>query len=91
MVDIAALTEWDKLGICTMHPTWHSAHYFKAPYSLRKLIEMGLIEEKMSEPSGQPFDRVPARLLQLTAEGLKAKEEILASGFNPMADIRRRA
>lgn len=91
MADIVDLTDWDKLGICSMHPTWHSAHYFKAPYSLPKLIKSGLIEEKMSEPSGQPFDQVSIRMLQLTPAGLELRDAILASGFSTTAPIKRSA
>lgn len=91
MPDISELTDWDKLGLCDMHPTWHAAHYFKAPLSLDKLKAMGLIESKMHEPSGKPFDTVPFELIQLTPAGTQTREAILASGFDVFAHIKRRA
>ena len=88
MPDISALTDWDKMGLCWATPVWYAQSYFRAPYSISKLEQMGLVETGVApcRIGGHVLD---TKMIRLTDAGQAAKVAIEASGFDIFGQIKR--
>lgn len=84
--DLDTLTDWDKMGICWATPGWYAQSYFRAPYSVPKLEQMGLVETRV-EPGRMGDITVETKMIRLTDAGLRAKVEIENSGFDIFGKI----
>lgn len=91
MADIEDLNDWDKLGICWATGSWYAEQYFKARYSIPKLVDLGLLEVETRKAAGTTWDKVDTKMVRLTPAGVEMQAKIEASGFDKFFTWRKRA
>jgi hypothetical protein len=89
MPELDKLTDWEKLGLYWATDDWIWVRSFRAPLSIGRLEELGLVETaiKTSEWKGRTLR---TEMVRLTPSGRQARDAVRASEFDGWAQIKRR-